>query len=744
MSLTDVHLDEKPALYGLAQRPPEQVPPPILDADHPPEAPLIAHVTREVVEKVWPGRSKVPSDHRKQGSKGRWSAAKKALHMVFPKTSTCSSIPQFQAKLYSNKHHDEKTRCCGRDNGDKPLLPGRLFGGSGDCDGQSTRVVRCVVDRKASIASWLMLASVIVTSVLSPLSFVWGGTMADTATVPLGHWLFITDIAMDAVFAGYLLLQLNMSFFDTKRRVEITDPHLIRENLLFSVTYIWEWASVTCYIWSACGISLLVNIVKIVRLWRLVTLPDALWRWRNRAHIRLAKPVVLLVICSHWVACILIRFGGYREKLLKGSVNGLDSVGTLTSLYIIAFIESLYMLTGALDNPTGEGSFRDKNFFALILVMLGGPIGCVVVSVFVATITRISQLDHVLEIRHAENIAFIKRALEHLHVPQGLRERVYSLHLFQKMNHDLEAFSVLFGRGNLSGPLDTALKMYLYSETVLFSSFFHGRSHEYIVEVVRVLVDQVYLPGDYVTRRGELAHGMFFVGRGTVSVLIANRENDRADSAICIGRKGRGDYFGEIALIKECLRTAWVRADSFLVTPYLSRSSIQLIWQFFPEERELLATRVSEITAQDQKRKARAMWKNAATRVLQSPKAVEVPATIEAVSSLRQGTNGAELMVHTTSSMGRIGSSRRRGSLSVCRPGPLASSAEKDMEQVESEKYFTSFHQDLVTLCEQALEEQNHLHELLGSIAKRQEALDQKLTRCLTGSRDEVASTGSR
>lgn len=217
------------------------------------------------------------------------------------------------------------------------------------------------------------------------------------------------------------------------------------------------------------------------------------------------------------------------------------------------------MLTGALDNPLGDGGIRDKNFGSLLMVAVFGPVGCIIVAHFIAAVVREQERKFALDIRHEENQAFVKRALENLNVPTELQRRVFSLHHFQKMSHDYEAFEQLFKNHTLSSPLEDAIRVYLY-QSVLRAGFFKDKEHSYILAVVRVLEDKAFLPGDYVVRVGEVADEMYFISKGEVSVLVAQGKSKDVEDAIQLPmRKREGDYFGEVALIKGSLRTAWIK-----------------------------------------------------------------------------------------------------------------------------------------------------------------------------------------
>eukprot|EP00931_Biecheleriopsis_adriatica_P033957 TRINITY_DN19670_c0_g1_i2.p1 TRINITY_DN19670_c0_g1~~TRINITY_DN19670_c0_g1_i2.p1 ORF type:complete len:823 (+),score=153.56 TRINITY_DN19670_c0_g1_i2:75-2543(+) len=472
----------------------------------------------------------------------------------------------------------------------------------------------------AWVIDTLMLASVFATMVTAPLTFMWNGTLATPDKIPGGPTLIAFEIAMDVMYGLYLLVSLDMSYLSPTQRMEVVTSKNIVSHHLHSFSYWVKWLSTTTYFWvRVCGLPLWINLIKVVRGGVFISLPDSWWRLQDNGVVRMAQPIILLMIASHWTACLLFCFGGFEEALVnKGPENFATTyrgqeVNGYISLYVVAYVEAIYMLTGALDGPTGDGA-RDGHFGALILVVIFAPIGQLVVSLFIAAIVQEFTLANALNQRHNENKAFMERAVQILGIPPDLQRRVFSMHYFQKMSHDHEALQILFDGKNLSSSLSGALKIYLYRESVLCSPYLRGKDSNYIVEVVKVLQDEVCLPGEYVARRGEIAHQMFFIARGKLAVLIPDLHTPHEVSkARHVNTMGRSQFFGEVALIKDCVRTAWIRADTYALLSSLSRHDIEPIWKYFPEEREELVSQVAETAAKDKKRAAKNRWLNAMT-----------------------------------------------------------------------------------------------------------------------------------
>lgn len=65
-----------------------------------------------------------------------------------------------------------------------------------------------------------------------------------------------------------------------------------------------------------------------------------------------------------------------------------------------------------------------------------------------------------------------------------------------------------------------------------------------------------YSPGDVIVREGDLGDCAYFIRSGEVEVLRQREENDET----VVARLGKGEYFGEMALLTNERRNATIRA----------------------------------------------------------------------------------------------------------------------------------------------------------------------------------------
>ena len=108
---------------------------------------------------------------------------------------------------------------------------------------------------------------------------------------------------------------------------------------------------------------------------------------------------------------------------------------------------------------------------------------------------------------------------------------------------------------------------------------FKGCGLELLDSLVPSLQPQLFAPGEFLTREGELANEIFFITDGHAEI-IDNEENVHATLK-------KGDYFGELSLILSERRTASVRACEYCDVFVLSKTDFQRILDDIPEFKEM-------------------------------------------------------------------------------------------------------------------------------------------------------------
>jgi cAMP-dependent protein kinase regulator len=79
-------------------------------------------------------------------------------------------------------------------------------------------------------------------------------------------------------------------------------------------------------------------------------------------------------------------------------------------------------------------------------------------------------------------------------------------------------------------------------------------------KIADALVSQAYEDGNAVVRQGEMGDTFFFVEDGEAEVTKTHQGDDGETREIVVGHLARGDYFGELSLLRLAPRAATVRA----------------------------------------------------------------------------------------------------------------------------------------------------------------------------------------
>jgi CPA1 family monovalent cation:H+ antiporter len=108
---------------------------------------------------------------------------------------------------------------------------------------------------------------------------------------------------------------------------------------------------------------------------------------------------------------------------------------------------------------------------------------------------------------------------------------------------------------------------------------FSDLSEDELKRLAKRLQERVFAADAFVFKRGERADGMYFIASGAVEIAIGEEHP----------RLGRGDFFGEMALLDQSRRSAPVRSISYSHLLFLPRAAFEELSRSFPQWRSKLA-----------------------------------------------------------------------------------------------------------------------------------------------------------
>ena len=105
------------------------------------------------------------------------------------------------------------------------------------------------------------------------------------------------------------------------------------------------------------------------------------------------------------------------------------------------------------------------------------------------------------------------------------------------------------------------------------------KNHEEVVkEILPRLQSKLFIPEDVIITQNQPAFSMFFISRGEWDVYVV----DINKTEVLVNTISSGAYFGEIAILKEWLRTATVMSKSYSTIAEYDKDSLLLILQRYP------------------------------------------------------------------------------------------------------------------------------------------------------------------
>uniref|UniRef100_H9GHD3 Cyclic nucleotide-binding domain-containing protein n=1 Tax=Anolis carolinensis TaxID=28377 RepID=H9GHD3_ANOCA len=377
----------------------------------------------------------------------------------------------------------------------------------------------------------------------------------------------------------------------------VADPGAIAWRYVASRAFWRDVASLLptdlLYLWLGLGCPLGVRANRLLRSPRLLEALDRAETRTARPHaFRLAKLVSCILAGIHWHGCLYFALSGHIGFGVDNWVypNTSDpDFGRLLRQYLHSFYFSTLVLTTVGDTPEPS---REEEF----LFMAGGFL--LAVLAFATIMGSVASV--VVDMGRAE-AAFlpehdpVKAYLRERQVEPQLRRRVENwlqhLRMNCKMIREDQALR------HLSPNLRAQVAAAVHVPALRKVQIFRHCERSFLEELVLRLQPQVYVPGEYVCRKGEVGREMFFVREGQLAVVAE-------DGVTRYALLGEGHYFGEISIlsIKGNLsgnrRTANIRSLGYSDLFRLSKGDLAEVLAEFPSAKEALEAKGREILLQ--------------------------------------------------------------------------------------------------------------------------------------------------
>ncbi|XP_060535248.1 cyclic nucleotide-gated cation channel subunit A isoform X2 [Cylas formicarius] len=447
--------------------------------------------------------------------------------------------------------------------------------------------------------TWLMVVSL---AVLYNLIFVLGRAVFWELNNAVPSLWWSLDYVCDVIYILDTLVHAHEGYLE--QGLLVKDPKKLRAHYFQSkswktdilavlptdVSYLW-WPPYECQIKVPCSV--------IVRLNRLFKLPRLL-EWFERTEtdtnypnvFRICKVVLAILVLIHWNACLYFAISyaiGFGTDNWVYNLDGPKN-STLARQYIYSFYWSTLTLTTIGETPVPENDaeylFVVADFLAgvLIFATIVGNIGSMISNMNVARVDFQNRMDGV-----KQYMAFRK-------VGRELEARVIRWFAYTWAESGaLDEERVLSA---LPDKLKAEIAIRVHLDTLRKVRIFQDCEPGLLEALVLKLRLQVFSPGDYICRKGDVGKEMYIVKRGRLQVVAD-------DGTTVLATLGAGSVFGEVSVLDIAgnrtgnRRTANVRSLGYSDLFCLAKDDLLVALADYPEARATLIERGCQLLRKD-------------------------------------------------------------------------------------------------------------------------------------------------
>lgn len=322
----------------------------------------------------------------------------------------------------------------------------------------------------------------------------------------------------------------------------VVDPIKLRKNYMGDKMFYVDIASLlpTDLFYFLRG-GLDIPYVRFNRLLRIRRLLDFFDRTETRTSFtnmfRILQLVLYILIIIHWNACIYFAISSGIGFGSDGWVypNLTGEHAKLSRKYIYSFYWSTLTLTTIGETPQPQ---RDEEYLFVVVDFL---IGVLIFATIVGNVGSMITNMNASRSEFQQRMDGVKQYMVFRKVSKELEERVIKWFDYLWTNkQSLNEEEVLSA---LPDKLKAEMAIHVHLDTLKRVSIFQDCEPGLLVELVLKLRLQVFSPGDYICRKGDIGREMYIVKRGKLSVV-------GDDGSTVYATLSEGSVFGEVRKIQ--------------------------------------------------------------------------------------------------------------------------------------------------------------------------------------------------
>ncbi|NXT86792.1 CNGA2 protein, partial [Anhinga rufa] len=407
-------------------------------------------------------------------------------------------------------------------------------------------------------------------------------------------WL-VLDYVSDSIYIGDIVICLRTGFLE--QGLLVKDPKKLQANYIHTLQFKLDVLSIlpTDLVYFAVGLhcpELRFNrLLHFSRMFEFFDRTET--RTSHRNIFRISNLVLYILVIIHWNACIYYAISkaiGFGEDTWVYPNVTDPEYGYLIREYVYCLYWSTLTLTTIGETPL---PVRDEEYLFVIFDFLIG------VLIFATIVGNVGSMISNMNATRAEfqaKIDAIKHYMQFRKVSKDMETKVIKwfdyLWTNKKAVDDREVLK------NLPDKLKAEIAINVHLETLKKVRIFQDCEAGLLVELMLKLRPQVFSPGDYICRKGDIGKEMYIIKEGKLAVVA---DDGTTQYALLTA----GGCFGEISILNikgskmGNRRTANIRSLGYSDLFCLSKEDLMEAVTEYPDAKKVLEERGREILVKE-------------------------------------------------------------------------------------------------------------------------------------------------
>ncbi|CAF1114995.1 unnamed protein product [Rotaria sp. Silwood1] len=399
-------------------------------------------------------------------------------------------------------------------------------------------------------------------------------------------WL-ICDYLCDTCYIVDTFIQTRKGYLE--QGLIVRDIAKLRKNYMRSRAFIIDIISLlpTDFLYFIPKLRLLpaLRFNRLFRIYRTFEFSDKVETQTNHPNVfRLVSLLIIILIIIHWNACfyfIISRWIGYSSD---GWVYNMTTptANTLTTQYLYCFFWSTLVLTNIGEIPPPETDIE------VLFVTADFLTGVLIFATIVGNVGSIIASMNAVRADFRQKVDQVKQYMVFRKVGKDLERRVITWFDYLWLQKQVANEDIVLGA--LPQKLRVEIAIHVHLAALKRVPIFAEAQPGLLVELVTRLKLQIFSPGDYVCRKGDIGKEMYIIKRGRLSVV----SDDGTKIFVTLEE---GSVFGEISILNipgsktGNRRTANIRSVGYSDLFCLTKQDLWEVLAEYPSARDTLIER---------------------------------------------------------------------------------------------------------------------------------------------------------